>query len=93
MTLTWERPKDPNDVIDYDLDWSGDIDDGDAIATSTWTVPSGTLVIDSNSFTDTATKVWVSAGTADTSYLLTNRVTTTGGRTMDWTVKLRVKQR
>lgn len=92
MTLSWNY-KDPNEVLDYDIDWSARLDTGDAIATSTWTVTAGALVIGSNSFSSKATKVWLSAGTADLTYYLTNRITTTGGRTMDQTVKLRVKQR
>lgn len=77
MTLT----KDPNAVLDYSVDWSRWLN-GDTIATGVWMVPAGlTKVTDAN--TTTKTTAWLSGGTADQSYTVTNRITTTGGRTED----------
>lgn len=92
MTIpTWERTKDPNEVVDYDLDWSDLMtDDTDTIATSSWTVPAG-ITKDSSSNTTTRTKVWLSGGTAGETYTLLNRITTAGGRTLDQSVKLKMK--
>lgn len=93
MALTWESSKDPNEVKDYELDWSDRLETAsDTISTSAWSIvtDSPTLVIDSSSTTTTVTKVWLSAGTDGTTYDLLNRVVTAGGRTYDQTVKLRV---
>lgn len=92
MTIPiWERTKDPNEVVDYDLDWSDLMtDDTDTIATSSWTVPAG-ITKDSSSNTTTRTKVWLSGGTAGETYTLLNRITTAGGRTLDQSVKLKMK--
>ena len=87
MTFT----KDPNAVLDYSVDWSRWLD-GDTIATSVWTVPAGlTKVSDTN--TTTKTTVWLSGGTADQSYTVTNRITTTGGRTEDRSFIVKVEER
>jgi len=87
MTFT----KDPNAVLDYSVDWSRWLD-GDTIATSVWTVPAGlTKVSDAN--TTTKTTAWLSGGTADQSYTVTNRITTTGGRTEDRSFIVKVEER
>lgn len=84
--------KDPNEVLDYVLDWSDRLDTGDTISTSTWSIvtSSPALVIDSESETTTTATVWLSAGTVDVDYELLNRVVTAAGRTMDQTVFIRI---
>ena len=82
--LAWEAPKDPDDVVDYDMDWS-DWLGTDTISTSIWTFTAAAtagLVQDSKSNTTTVTKIWFSAGTAG-NWEITNRVVTAGGRTKD----------
>lgn len=78
--------KDPNAVLDYSIDWS-DWLDTDTISTSTWTVPTG-LTKGTDTTSTTVTTVWLSGGTAGTTYEILNRITTAGGRTQDKTVKL-----
>ncbi|ODT22223.1 MAG: hypothetical protein ABS35_15340 [Kaistia sp. SCN 65-12] len=93
MAEVWDAPKDPDDIKDYELDWTARLP-GDTISASTWSVAVGVgLVIDSSSFTNTVTKVWFSSGTAGITYELLNRVETAGGRTYDQTMKLKVKAR
>ncbi len=87
MTFT----KDPNAVLDYSVDWSRWLD-GDTIATSVWTVPSGLTKV-SDTSTTTKTTAWLSGGTADQSYTVTNRITTTGGRTEDRSFIVKVEER
>lgn len=86
--------KDPNEVLDYTLDWSDRLV-SDTIASSAWSMspdnPDTVLVIDSDSETTTTTTIWLSAGTLLASYELTNRITTAGGRTMDQTCKIKIK--
>lgn len=88
MALEWPS-KDPDEVLDYQLDWSGRLG-SDTIATSSWTVPAG-ITKNSDTNTATVTTIWLSSGTLNSSYELQNRVTTTGGRTMDQTVRIRIK--
>lgn len=84
-------PKDPNSVLDYQFDWVGWLS-GDTIATSTWTVPAG-LTLDSSTNTTTTTTAWLSGGTSNTTYLVTNRITTAGGRTEIRSMNLTVRNK
>ena len=90
--LYWPE-HDPDEVLDYSVDWTGRIED-DPIATSDWTItPSGTLVKDSDTFADAITTIWLSGGTAGASYILRNRITTEGNRTLDQSITIRVLDR
>jgi hypothetical protein len=88
-TLTWPD-KDPDEVLDFQVDWSERLDDGDVISTSTFTVPAG-LTLNSSSKTDTTTTAWLQGGTLNSNYDVLNRIVTTGGRTMDQTIRLRIR--
>lgn len=100
--------KDPDEVLDYDIDWTvrlysaAELDrykagetvvPTDTIASSTFTLPTGTLVAASGSNSTTASKVWLSGGAEGQTYLIVNRIVTAGGRTMDMTVKLKIKSK
>jgi hypothetical protein len=88
MTRRWNEPKDPDELLDYTVDWAEALG-GDTIASSAWTVPSGiTRGTDSN--TATTATIWISGGSADQNYSLLNRITTVGGRTREQTCTLRV---
>ena len=91
--LIWPA-KDPQEVLDYEIDWTDRLA-GDAIFSSTWTRTGddSALIIDSNSHDDTKATVWLSAGTLGKSYQLLNRVVTDGGRTMDQTVEIVVSSK
>jgi hypothetical protein len=83
--------KDPQAVLDYRIDWSEWLD-GDTISTSEWSVPGG-LVLESESNTTTAATVWLSGGTYNASYDITNEITTAGGRTDNRTITIKVRER
>jgi hypothetical protein len=87
MTFT----KDPNAVLDYSIDWTRWLA-GDQIAAGEWIVPSG-LTKMADSKTSTSATVWLSGGTADQSYIVTNRITTAAGRTEDRSFTIRVEER
>lgn len=80
--------KDPSAVLDYTIDWS-DWLDTDTISTSSWTVPSGITQSAETETTTTAT-VWLSGGTADNVYEVTNTITTAAGRTDQRTLIIHV---
>lgn len=96
--LQWPD-KDPNEVLDYELDWAKPdrprLEVGETLITSDWSVVLGDVVIDpDNAATFTPqglSTVWLTSGTAGTKCELLNRVTTSKGRTYDQTVVLRVK--
>jgi hypothetical protein len=87
MTFT----KDPDALLDYSIDWAKWLA-GDEIAASDWTVPAGLTKVSDTHSTTKAT-VWLSGGTADQTYQVTNRITTTGGRTEDRSFIVKVEQR
>lgn len=88
--LQWPD-KDPNEVLDYVLDWSAVLAPGDTISTSAWIVPAE-VTKDSDTASDDATTIWLSGGAVG-QYLFTNRITTAGGRTFDQTVGLDIRER
>lgn len=88
--LTWPR-KDPNEVLDYDVLWGERLDAGETILTSLFSVVEGDVVIDSSTITGEVTTAWLSGGTADTSCVILNRITTSAGRTYDQSMRLRIK--
>lgn len=91
MILTWPA-KDPDEVLDYSLDWSARLPAGDTIESVTWTVPAG-LTRGTTQLQGSVTTAFFSAGTEGTSYDIGVRIVTAGGRTMDQTVKLKIKSR
>lgn len=88
--LSWPS-KDPNEVLDYQLDWTDRLAVGETITTSTWSVVEGTVTINSSSQASGIATVWLSGGTADERCLLLDRVVTSAGRTFDQTVVLRIR--
>ena len=77
--------KDPADVLDYKNDWSEWLAGTDTISTSTWSASPSGLTVDSSEISDTETVVWLSAGTVDTRYEVTNHIATVAGREKDAT--------
>jgi hypothetical protein len=89
MTLSWPT-KDPDEVLDYKIDWTDRLEDDETILSSTWIVPVG-LTQNSSITQAKTTTVWLSGGaTLGKIYKVLNRVVTSGGRTMDQTVELKV---
>lgn len=83
--------QDPQDVLDYPFDWSQALGD-DAIQTSQFTADSG-IMVESDAIVDNQhTVVWLSGGTRNKRYAVTNHVTT-HTREMDWTMYVLVKER
>lgn len=89
--LRWPS-KDPDEVLDYRVDWSARVGTDDVIATTEWEVPDG-ITKDSDTNDDDSTTIWLSGGELGTTYTLLNRITTDDGRTMDQSVKIRIKTR
>ena len=91
--FSWPLPKDPDEVYDLSFDWSKRLEEGEAIVTSTVFVDQGTVIIDSQDFAGALVVFWVSGGDLGVTNIITNRVETSGGRTYDWSGRLRVRKK
>lgn len=83
--------KDPNATLDYTIDWRQWLGD-DQIATSTWTLPVG-ITNAGATFSISTSTVWLSGGTAGSSYSVYCQITTIGGRTEKRTIKVNAVDR
>ena len=90
--ISWDF-KDPDEELDYDINWSDRLPSGDTIVSSDWTIVAGNVTNFNEAFTTSVTKIWLSGGTLGETCELLNRVETAGGRTMDQTVYLKIKKR
>lgn len=90
--------KDPNDVLDYAVDWSAWLTaENDTVSSSSWSVETAGsgLTIDSSSFNSTTKKAtaFLSGGNEGGPYRVRNRIITAGGRTKDMSLLIQVVQR
>lgn len=85
--------KDRDAVLDFGIDWSTWLEDGEILVSSQWLVPEGLARIDDTYDTSGRVVVWLSGGTAGTTYRLTNRVQTSRNRTDDRSIFVRVLER
>lgn len=74
---SWNKA--PGAKLDYSVDWSDWLADGETISDSAWTIPSGLTEV-SDSESDGVATVWISGGTVATEYTVRNTVTTSVGR-------------
>jgi len=87
--LVWP-PKGPDEVLDYSIDWSNRLDEGDSVTSATWTY-AFTGIVTGQSFTGTTTTVWLENGELDKTYVLSCEVETTNSRTMQQTVNITIR--
>ena len=88
--------KDPGALLDYTIDWAAQYLAGDALASSIWSVEpdeTGGIQVASHGFDTSTTQVSLSAGIPGHIYRVTNRVTTSGGRTDERSLDIRVLER
>lgn len=83
--------KDPDAILDYGINWADWLGD-DTITMSTWTVPVG-ISRQTDLFNSRATVIWMSGGSAGSSYSVVNHVVTAAGRADDRTLKFNVTER
>lgn len=83
--------QDPQATLDYPFDWSARLGD-DPIQTSQFVADAG-IMVESDALLDAAnTIVWLSGGTRNKRYAVTNHILTVGGREDDWTIYVLVKE-
>lgn len=83
--------KDPDDVLDYAVDWSEALD-GDTIDTHQWIVPEG-INLDRQEMQGNIAIAWLSGGEERKSYRITSRLFTAAGRQIDRTAMVHVVSR
>jgi len=72
---------DPAAVLDYVMDWTSWLSGGETVTASSWVVGTGiTQTTPAPSFTTTKATIWLTGGTAGTTYTITNHITTSAGR-------------
>lgn len=106
MSFRWPV-KDPDETLDYSIDWSRFLGT-DTISSVVWYVndadgvktqltPSGPLVngiqLISNTNTNTITTAYIGSGTENVQYLFYCKITTSGGLTVERSVRLRVRNK
>ena len=95
--------KDPGSEVDYTHNWAAKYLDSsspaETLSTSAWSIepapPSpvaGELTVASDSNTTTAATAFFAGGVVGKVYRAINRVTTSGGRTEDFTLVIRVEE-
>ncbi len=86
-------PKDPDEVLDYEWDFTADLTDGEALSSYTVTADGATL--DTDSMSGAAVTAWVSGGTDGTNATIAYRVVTDNvpPRTIERTLQLRIRER
>ena len=85
--------KDPDAVLDYAFDWEEYwLESGETIASHTITVPTG-ITKDSDSELDGIVTVWLSGGTAESTYDVACEIVTTNGRTDERTISIICNER
>ena len=87
--LSWPI-KDPDEVLDYSINWTARLPDDDKILTSTWTIPTG-LTLNAQTIDGFITTVWMSVGVSGVTYKILNTITTQAGRTLQEAVQLVVR--
>lgn len=75
---------DPLAVLDYEMGWSDWVQQGEVITASTWKVSPIGITMDPpghpSTFTDDSATVWLSGGSLDVVYMITNHITTNQAR-------------
>lgn len=85
--------KDPSARLDYTIDWAAWLaPDSDSITAASVPAPPDGLTVESTTWTATLTTLWISGGTAGSSYDVTVRIETASGRIDERTIVIGVKE-
>lgn len=87
VAVIWDS-KDPNDVDDFSIDWTNQLN-GETVQAAVWTVvtASGAAIV-SSSVASPFSSVRISGGTENETVVLLCRITTSTGRQLDQTAKV-----
>lgn len=90
---TWQRPKDPDELLDYVFDFSLELDTGDTISSYTLFVDRGHCTVSTSSKTSDAVTAWFAGGESGEVCEITCRIVTAAARTFDRTGRLLIRRR
>jgi len=105
MSLKWPN-KDKDEILDFSIDWSRILEDGEIITLVSWRVvsPEGTkltftpsetvqgLTLVTQSNTNNVATIYLADGTDNTEYTLFCKIETNKNRTLDRSVKIRIRE-
>lgn len=83
----------PGADLDYSVDWSEWLAEGETITESSWAAADGITVSRSQVTDDTVASAFAAGGVAGQQYVLTNTITTTAGRVDSRTITLHCRAR
>lgn len=84
-------PKDPNENLDYEVDWTARLEQGESMVSANFILVDGTVVIGAQTLVGAVATVWLSGGADGETAHITCRGTTSVGRVYDETVRLRIR--
>lgn len=90
--LSWPIPKDPDEILDYQFDWSARLEPGETIDTSVFLVL-GSVDVSDEDVSGALTTFWAAGGTPGEACRITNRIGTNQNRVYDQTATLRIRER
>jgi len=88
--------KDPAAVVDYTVDWGAGYLSGETVSASAFSiepVETGGLAVDAAASDGQTASVTLSGGLAGHTYRVTNHITTSGGRTDERSLTIRIMER
>lgn len=85
------HPKDPSDVVDYNMSFASLLGSGEAVSTGSATAEG--VTVDSQTISGSTLTVFLSGGTAGKSATITGTITTDQGRTFQRSFYLRIQDR
>jgi hypothetical protein len=83
--------KQPSDTMDYDIDYTDWLTTGDNVSSVVITKDTG-ITVDSSFINDPRVKIWLSGGTAGTTYKVTCTMTSADGRIRQDEFKVKVRE-
>lgn len=81
--------KTPTERLDYSIEYSSLLEEGETITNSAWSVPAG-IDEDGTTYAGTSSKIWLQGGTVGVDYIIKNTLTTSANRIFERGFTLRV---
>lgn len=91
MSMLGMMTKDPDERLDYDVDFSRWLTDTDELSTAVIETENTVAVADQTDVSRTAVKVWMAGGVSGETGKITVRVTTIQGRIKEACFRLKIK--
>lgn len=83
--------KDPDDVLDYDVDFVQWLPVGDRLVSAVSTISASTATVNDTIVADGMVKVWIAGGAAGENAVVKVLATTEQGRTKDVSFRLQIR--